>query len=144
MVGDRAAVAERGVESAADPGLGGRRRRRPPEDAEVGSGADRAQERSGPRSGAAQRALLGHGERVAEGLAEVAVDLELADDVGLCRAELAGVPDHPAQGVLGAELDVRGVLGSGRRAVPGREPDRQVSADEGPQRLGQARCDATR
>ena len=68
--------------------------------------------------------------------------LELAGDVGLRGAELARVPQHPADGVGGAQLDQRGVRGAGVRAVPGAQPHRQVAADEGAQRLREPLRDA--
>ena len=61
--------------------------------------------------------------------------LDLTGDVGLGRPELARVPQQPAHGVGGAQLDERGVGGAGLRAVPGPQPHRQVTADERPQRL---------
>src|SRR4051812_11952942 len=68
---------------------------------------------------AGQPARTTHLEDVAQRCAQVAVHLELAGHVGLCGAELTRVPQQPAQGVGGAQLDQRSVDRAGLRAVPG-------------------------
>ena len=138
VVRDRAPVAQRGVPPP--PQLRLRRGRGGPtsEHAEPGGGADRADE-SGRRGPSAEAALARDRERVREGAGEVAGHVELPGDVGLGRAELARVPEHPADGVGGAEHDHGGVGGAGLRAVPGPQSYRQVAADERAQRLREPR-----
>ena len=98
-------------------------RRRAAQRAEAGGGADRVDQRAGREAYAGQAALGAHREGVGQrGLQVPAVllgDVELAGDVGLRGAELARVPQQPAQRVGGAEHDERGALGAGDGAVPG-------------------------
>ena len=53
-------------------------------------------------------------------------------------AELARVPQQPAQRVGGAEHHQRGTCGAGDGAVPRLQAHRQVAADEGPYGRSQA------
>ena len=142
MVADRGPVAGQAVQPALDPRLRPRRGRRATEGAEAGGGADRVDERARREAYAGQAALGAHREGVRQrGLQVPAVLLghvELAGDVGLRGAELARVPEQPAQGVGGAEHHERGVVRPGDRAVPGLQPDGQVAPDEGPHGLGEA------
>ena len=64
-------------------------------------------------------------------------DVELTGDVGLRGPELARVPDQPAQRVGGAEHDERTVERTCHGAVPRLQPDGEVAADEGANRLGE-------
>ena len=142
MVADRRPVARQAVQPALDPGLRGRRGRRTAERAEPGGGADRVEQRARREAYAGQAALGADREGVRQRGAEVPAVLlghvELAGDVGLGGTELARVPQQPAQRVGGAEHDQRTVLGPGDGAVPRLEAHRQVTADEGAHRLGEA------
>ncbi len=135
---DRAPVAQRAVQPAAQPRLRPRGRGRAAERADPGGGADRLDQGPGRRTPAGQPALARHGERVRERRVEVTGDVELAGHVGLGGAELARVPQQPAHGVDRVEHDQRRVDRAGDRVVPGLQPDRQVAADERPERLLEA------
>ena len=134
VVADRAPVAQLAVQPAADPGLGHRRRRRAAERADPGRGPDRPEQRRGSRPDSGQPALAADLERVRQRRTEVAGDVELAGDVGLRGTELARPPHHPAYGVRGPQHDQRRVRRAGLGAVPRPQPDRQVAAQERPQR----------
>ncbi len=122
---------------ACDAGAAGGRPSAPSPD----GGADRVDERAWREAYAGQATLGADGEGVRQrGLQVPAVllgDVELAGDVGLRGSELARVPDQPAQRVGGAEHDERCADGSGDRAVPRLQPDGEVAADEGADRLGE-------
>ena len=146
VVADRAPVAAPAVQPAPEPRLRRRGRRRAPEGAEPGGGAQRVDQRARREAYAGQPALLADREGVGEGGAEVPAvllgDVELAGDVGLGGAELARVPQQPAQRVGGAQHHERGAGGSGDRAVPRLQAHRQVAADERTERRGEAVGDA--
>ena len=142
MVADRRPVARQAVQAPLDLRLRGGRSWRATERAEAGGGADRVEDRARREAYAGQATLGAHGEGVRQcGLEIPAVllgDVELAGDVGLRGTELARVPEQPAQRIGGAEHDQWRAGGTGDRAVPCLEPDREVTADERPDRLGEA------
>lgn len=110
------------------------------ERAEGDGGGDGAQEL--PGSGRARQVARRGGPEGAQGLAEVAVDVQVAADVRLGQAQFAGRPEQAAQGAPVADDDhgqgARGVGGAGLAAVPGAEPERHGPAGDLLQRLGHA------
>jgi hypothetical protein len=95
---DGAAVAARAVQPAAHVRLGRRRGQRPAEDSEAVQRPGGASERRGARP-AGESALADGGQSLRQGVDEVAVDLEVAGDVGLGETELPGVAEQPPERV---------------------------------------------
>src|SRR6185437_3751929 len=85
----------------------------------------------------AERAGAGGGRvDAAQAFGEVALDVEVAADVGAGQAELARPPQDPLQRPRGPghqHRAVYGFKGPGLAAVPGPQPDRQVEAGLGQQ-----------
>ena len=146
VVADRRPVAGEAVQPARDLRLRGRGCRGSAERAEPGGRADRVDQGARRQTYARQPALGADREGVGEGGAEVPAvllgDVELAGHVGLGGAELARVPQQPAQRVGGPQHHERGAGGSGDRAVPRLQAHRQVAPDERPDRRGEAVGDA--
>ena len=115
-----------------------RRGRRP-----SGCRSSRRRRRCRPRGGhPAERA--GRRPDATEAVEQVALDVELARDVRLGEAELAGVAHEPAQRGGVAQDDGRGVGGTGDGAVPRLEAHGQLAAEEGLDDGRQPRGDAVR
>nr|BFF25101.1 hypothetical protein GCM10025732_30660 [Glycomyces mayteni] len=101
----------------------------------VGSAADElvAQgERQGGHGGAEAGGGAGRGGGAvdaAQAVGEVAVHVDLTEDVRLGEPELAGTPQEPAERVGAVEAQERAaVVRSGLAAVPGAQPDRRDGA----------------
>ena len=144
VVADRLPVAGQAVQPSPDPGLGASAGAggspSPPISRAVRSRVARVE---GVGRIAAQPALADHVPDVGQRRVEVALDVDLAGDVGLRRPELARVPEQPAQHVGRVQAYGGRAVGPGDGAVPGGQPHGQVAADERTQRglepLGDAR-----
>ena len=137
VVVDRLAVAATAVQPAAEHGLAVRRGRRRSEDAEVLGHAQQVRQQSRARADPAEAAVGSDAPDVGEGRVEVALDVQLTSHVGLRGAELARMPEDPAQRLRRADDDRRRVLRPDHAAVPGREADRQLAADDRRERGGE-------
>ncbi len=76
-----------------------------------------------------------------DGIEDVAVEVDVADDVRTADTELVGHPQQPPKGVRGVEPKrCHGLIGAQRRAVPELEPQRQIETetvfDQGSHRFG--------
>ncbi len=141
VVRDRLPVTQLGVQPAAQPRLGRRRRRGSSDHAEVARGAQApGQHRRREPSG---RPRLAHPcPHAAEAVEQVALDLELAGHVRLREAELAGPEHDAAQGVRGPQHDDGRVGRTGLAAVPGPQAHGQRAVEQRLHHLGEASGDA--
>ena len=133
VVADRGAVAGQAVQASPDDRLGGRGRRRSPEEAEVLGEQPHAGDRPGPlgrgRSWGTTHELV---PDLRQRRPELALHDDLAGDEGLGGAELAGRPEEASQGLRAGEPHGRvgPRVGARRGAVPGDEVDRQRPAGQ--------------
>ena len=127
VVADHLGVAAFGVSSAAGGGLLRRGGRGPAEDTQLESGPHGENGRPRPRPQIGPRRAV----QCLEHAEDVALCFQFARDVRTADAELAGGPEHPADGVGRSDGEgSRPVGGPDRAPVPELETDRQAVAEE--------------
>ena len=137
VVADDLGVAGRRVQAADGPALLWRRGRRRPEDPQATCGPDHGGQ--GPEADPAEiprrGVVQGAQQRV-----QVALDGQVAGDVGPGHAQLARGPQDPPDGVRRADPQGPDAVGGpDAGTVPELEPDRDARAHHGPHERGQRR-----
>ncbi len=130
VVADRRPVPQQAVQPAGDPGLRRRSWQRAPQHSGLAGEPSQLRHQGRGDSWPGKSALGEHSPEVGQGIVQRAGDVEFAGDISLGSPQFPRVPEQPAQGVGAVELHLRRACRPRSAAVPGRQPDGQVPADQ--------------